>query len=208
MVRPRGFEPLTFCSGGRRSIRAELRAHKQRPTDDAGRTGTLNSLSLRGTRWSERRLQYTETLRGIMARTSKLWRLAIALPLLATALPAHHSFGAEYDATKPVTLTGVITKIDWTNPHSYFFLDVKDAKGNVANWKFEGYPPSVLVRTGWKKDVTMKVGDTVTVFGWHARDGTNWAHSREVTLANGKKLFFGPPAGTGDGGNTPGVDVK
>jgi V8-like Glu-specific endopeptidase len=139
---------------------------------------------------------------------SRAVRLAAGLAALATILLAHHSFGAEYDSTKPVTITGVITKIEWTNPHSYFFLDVKDAKGNVANWKLEGYPPSVLSRTGWKKDVTMKTGDTVTVFGWHARDGTNWAHSREVTFANGKKLFFGPPAGTGDGGNTAAVDSK
>jgi V8-like Glu-specific endopeptidase len=136
------------------------------------------------------------------------WRLAVALSLLATALLAHHSFGAEYDANKPVTLTGVITKVEWTNPHSYFYLDVKDDKGNTANWKLEGYPPGVLIRTGWKKDVTMKVGDTVKVFGWHARDGTNWAHSREVTFVNGSKLFFGPPAGTGDGGNTPAVEAK
>jgi hypothetical protein len=85
---------------------------------------------------------------------------------------------------------------------------VKDDKGNVANWKFEGYPPSVLSRTGWKKDVTLKPGDTVKVSGWQARDGTNWAHSREVTFADGKKLFFGPPSGTGDGGNTPAVEVK
>jgi len=139
---------------------------------------------------------------------SRAATLAVGLAALATILLAHHSFGAEYDSTKPVTLTGVITKVEWTNPHSYFFLDVKDAKGNVANWKLEGYPPSVLSRTGWKKDVTMKTGDTVTVFGWHARDGTNWAHSREVTFADGKKLFFGPPAGTGDGGNSPAVDVK
>jgi V8-like Glu-specific endopeptidase len=136
------------------------------------------------------------------------WRLAIGLSFLTTAALAHHSFGAEYDANKPVTLTGVITKIDWTNPHSYFFLDVTDDKGNAAHWKLEGYPPGVLVRTGWKKDVTMKVGDTVTVFGWHARDGTNWAHSRQVTFSNGKKLFFGPPAGTGDGGSTPAVEAK
>jgi len=132
----------------------------------------------------------------------------MALWLVAVPLLAHHSFGAEYDVNKPVTLTGVITKIEWTNPHSFFYVDVKDASGKVTNWKFEGYPPSVLSRTGWKKDVTMKNGDTVTVFGWHARDGSNLAHSREVTLADGKKLFFGPPAGTGDGGATPAVDVK
>jgi Family of unknown function (DUF6152) len=116
---------------------------------------------------------------------------------------AHHSFGAEYDGTKPITLTGVVTKIEWTNPHFYFFVDVKDQSGAVANWKFEGYPPSVLNRIGWKRDDTMRPGDTVTVFGWRARDGTNWAHSREVTFAKtGKKLQSGPPAGNGDGGNT------
>jgi hypothetical protein len=134
-------------------------------------------------------------------------RIAVGLFLAAIPLSAHHSFGAEYDSTKPVTLTGIVTKIEWTNPHSHFFLDVKDDKGNTANWKFEGYPPSVLSRTGWKRDVTMKVGDKVTVFGWRSRDGTNWAHSREITVADGQKLFFGPPAGTGDGGNTPAVNV-
>jgi hypothetical protein len=87
-------------------------------------------------------------------------------------------------------------------------MDVKDAQGNVANWKFEGYNPGVLYRNGWKKDVTMKKGDTVTVFGWQARDGTNWAHSREITFPDGKRMFFGPPAGTGDGGNAPAVDIK
>ena len=126
----------------------------------------------------------------------------------ATSLWAHHSFGAEYDANKPITLTGVITKIEWTNPHSHFYLDVKDEKGNAVNWKFEGYPPNVLDRTGWKREVTFKPGDKITVFGWRSRDGTNWAHSREITFADGKKLFFGPPAGTGDGGNSPAVDPQ
>ena len=135
--------------------------------------------------------------------------LACAGLLVAAAAPllAHHSFGAEFDANKPITLTGVITKVEWTNPHSYFYLDVKDKDGNVANWKLEGYPPNVLYRTGWKRDVTIKPGDTITVFGWRARDGTAWAHSREVTFKDGKKLFFGPPAGTGDGGNTPPVEA-
>ena len=66
----------------------------------------------------------------------------------------------------------------------------------------------MLYRTGWKKDVTMKLGDKITVSGWRARDGGNWAHSREITLSNGKKMFFGPPAGTGDGGASPAVEVK
>jgi hypothetical protein len=133
---------------------------------------------------------------------------AVVVVCATAPLAAHHSFGAEYDPSKPVTLTGVVTRIEWTNPHSHFFVDVKDASGQVANWKFEGYPPSVLYRTGWKKDVTMKAGDTVTVFGWLARDGINWAHSREITLASGQKLFFGPPSGTGDGGSTPAVEVQ
>src|SRR5438477_12605741 len=84
---------------------------------------------------------------------------------------AHHSFGAEYDGTKPVTLTGVITSVQWTNPHFYFFMDVKDPNGVVANWKFEGYPPTVLNRIGWKRNETMQPGDTVTVCGWRARAG-------------------------------------
>ena len=140
-------------------------------------------------------------------QVSAVFWLALAVPLLTTPLLAHHSFGAEYDSTKPVTLTGVVTKIEWTNPHSYFYVDVKDNDGKVANWKLEGYPPNVLYRTGWKRDVTMKVGDTITVFAWRARLGGPLAHSREVTFADGNKLFFGPPAGTGDGGAAPAVKV-
>jgi len=133
--------------------------------------------------------------------------LALVFAAFATPLAAHHSFGAEYDVNQPITLTGVLTKIEWTNPHSFFYMDVTDKDGKVANWKFEGYGPGVLYRLGWKKDVTMKPGDRITVFAWRARDGSNWAHSREITLADGKKLMFGPPAGTGDGGNAPAVEV-
>ena len=121
---------------------------------------------------------------------------------------AHHSFGAEYDVNKPVTITGVLTEIDWRSPHTFFFVNVTDNDGKVANWKFEGYPPTVLNRLGWKKDQTMKPGDRITVTGWRARDGSNWAHSREITLTDGRKLMFGPPAGTGDGGSAPAVDVR
>ena len=120
---------------------------------------------------------------------------------------AHHSFGAEFDANKPITLKGVVTKVEWTNPHSHFSLEVKDDKGRTATWVLTGYTVNALYRTGWKKDVTMKVGDTVTIFGWRARDGSNAAHAREVTFADGKKLFYGPPAGTGEGGSTPAVKV-
>jgi len=138
----------------------------------------------------------------------KLWRLLAAGVLLTMPVWAHHSFGAEYDASKPITLTGVITKVEWTNPHIHFYLDVKDKDGKVVNWTLEGFPPNVLYRTGWKREGTIKPGDTVTITGWRARDGGNWGHSREVTFADGKKLFSGPPPGTGDGGNTPAVDEK
>ena len=130
--------------------------------------------------------------------------------LLVAVVPAlaHHSFGAEFDADKPMTVSGVVTKVEWTNPHSHFFMDVKDDKGNTANWRIDGYPPVVLSRTGWKRDATLKPGDKVTVTGWRARDGTNWGHGRQVTFADGSKLFYGPPSGTGDGGSVPAVDVK
>jgi hypothetical protein len=140
----------------------------------------------------------------------RITEILVLAGVLFSAIPlrAHHSFGAEYDAKKPITLTGVITKVELTNPHSHFYLDVTDDKGNVVNWKFEGYNPAVLYRIGWKKESMLKPGDKITVFGWQARDGGNWAHSREITMPGGNKLFFGPPSGTGDGGNTPAVEVR
>ena len=143
----------------------------------------------------------------IVTRGVVLAVVVAALAILASPLRAHHSFGAEYDSNQPITVKGVVTKIEWTNPHSYIYLDVTDGAGAKVNWKLEGYPPNVLYRTGWKRDVTMKVGDTVSVFAWRARVGGPFAHSREVTFADGNKLFFGPPAGTGDGGAAPAVKV-
>jgi hypothetical protein len=130
-------------------------------------------------------------------------RFACAFLLIATlcstSTSAHHSFGVVFDANKPVTLTGTVTKLEWTNPHSHLYIDVKDDGGKVVAWTLEGYPATVLSRTGWKRDETVKVGDTVTIFGWRARDGSAVAHLRQATLADGRKLFFGPPAGTGEG---------
>ncbi|HVH25742.1 MAG TPA: DUF6152 family protein [Vicinamibacterales bacterium] len=137
-------------------------------------------------------------------------RVSLLIPVLmgsSAPLSAHHSFGAEYDVSKPITLTGVVTKVEWTNPHTHFYLDVADAAGKVTNWKFEGYNLAVLYRIGWKKDTTFKPGDRITVSGWQARDGGAWGHSRQITLPDGKKMFFGPPAGTGDGGAAPAVEV-
>jgi len=106
---------------------------------------------------------------------------------------AHHSFAAEYDGSLLVTVSGTVARIDWQNPHIYVYVDARDEQG-VAQWKFEGYPPNVLVRQGWTRDTTMKVGDTITVTGWRARLDPHQAAAREVTFADGKKLIAGSQA--------------
>jgi hypothetical protein len=125
--------------------------------------------------------------------------LSIALlVVVATPALAHHSFAAEYDSTKPVKLTGAVTKVDWTNPHVYFYIDVKDeATGRVANWAFEMAAPSVLTRTGWKRS-TLKIGDVVTVEGTRAKDGGNHGNARNVTDSTGKRLGAGSSEGAVD----------
>jgi DNA/RNA endonuclease YhcR with UshA esterase domain len=123
--------------------------------------------------------------------------LACGVLLTTASVVAHHSFAAEYDANKPITVKGTVARIDWTNPHIHFYLDVNDDTGSVTQVKFEGYPPNMLVRQGWKRDVTLKPGDAITVFGWRGRLESNIAAAREVTFADGRKLAAGPPAGTG-----------
>jgi hypothetical protein len=110
---------------------------------------------------------------------------------------AHHSFAAVFDSDQPVTMTGTVTDIEWTNPHFHFSIDVKDAAGAVTRWRFEGYPPNMLVRQGWRRDETLTPGITVTVEGWGARSEPNLGAARWVTLGDGRKLAAGPPAGTG-----------
>jgi len=116
--------------------------------------------------------------------------------LAAAPLLAHHSFAAEYDAKKPIELKGTITKVDWMNPHVYFYIDVKDDSGKIANWAFEMGPPRLLERGGWKK-TTMKEGDEVIVSGTLAKDGGKHGNARSVTLANtGQKLGGASSEGT------------
>ncbi len=120
--------------------------------------------------------------------------LGASAGLILAAVPtlAHHSFSAEYES-KEVTLTGVITKVEWTNPHIYFYIDAKDAGGNVVNWAVEGYPPNTLKRTGFTRD-DLKIGDTVTVTAYPAKDSANRVAGREVTFPGGAKKFAGPAA--------------
>jgi hypothetical protein len=110
---------------------------------------------------------------------------------------AHHSFAAYFDGQKAVTLTGEVASVEWTNPHFHFSIDVKDAAGAVTRWRFEGFPPNMLVRQGWRRDETLTPGATITVDGWAARTEPNAGAARWVTLADGRKLAAGPPAGTG-----------
>jgi hypothetical protein len=121
-------------------------------------------------------------------------RVLVGAVLAAVPILAHHSFAAEYDGQAPVTLKGVVTKVEWTNPHIYFYVDVKDAAtGAVSNWAVEGYPPNTLKRTGFSRD-NLKVGDAITVTAWRARDGSSRAAGREVTFPDGGKKFAGPAA--------------
>ncbi len=126
--------------------------------------------------------------------------LAVAAGLTVPAVPVfgHHSFAAEFDANKPVTLTGTVIRLEWTNPHAHFYISVKDNAPAGVTWEFELASPNGLMRHGWTRN-SMKPGDLVTVVGYLAKDGSKLANARSVNLADGRKIFAGSSE---DGGPT------
>ena len=122
--------------------------------------------------------------------------LSIAFAAAVLPVEAHHSLAAEYDASKAVRITGLISKVEWTNPHSYLYIDVKDDHGNVSPWTCEGGAPTTLSRRGFTKNA-IKIGDTVTIDGYGAKDGSHLMDARRITLSDGRSFYSGSP---GDGG--------
>jgi hypothetical protein len=125
-----------------------------------------------------------------MRSTLAILVVSAGIAILALPLAAHHSFAAEFDSTKPVSLTGTVTKLDWMNPHIWIYLDTKDESGNVAHWQCEGGPPNTLTRNGWTRDA-LKIGDPATIDGFRSKDGTNTCNARSVKLPSGKSVFAG-----------------
>jgi len=125
-------------------------------------------------------------MKKIIAGMSLVFMCSAALPVLA-----HHSFAAQYDSEKPINLTGMITKVEWSNPHVYLYIDVENDQGEYEQWALEMGAPAVLTRIqGWSRS-TLQVGDEVNVEGRHARDGSNLANARSVTLTSGETLGAG-----------------
>lgn len=124
-------------------------------------------------------------------RTLLMFPIALIVAICFSGISAaHHSFVAQFDPARLVTMAGEVTKLEWTNPHAFFYLDVEDADGNVTNWAFELGSPNTLIRYRWGRE-TVQVGDQITVEGYLARDGSNLANAKTVTFADGRVVNAG-----------------
>ena len=124
------------------------------------------------------------------------WFVAALSLIAGVPVLAHHSFQAEFDTSKPVTLKGVVTKVEWMNPHAWFYIDVTTADGKLEHWQCETGAPIELLRRGWRKN-DLKTGDQVTVEAYRAKDSTNTVSARVVTFADGRKVFSGSASDNG-----------
>jgi len=134
-------------------------------------------------------------------RSIKIGLAMGAVVLLAAPLWAHHAFAAEFDSNKPVNLRGTVSKMEWINPHAWIHVDVKDADGKVTNWMVECGSPNTLLRRGVTKN-SVTAGTEIVVDGYQSKDGSNRANGRDVTFADGRKVFLGS-TGTGAPGDAP-----
>ena len=131
-----------------------------------------------------------------MSNTKLISTVGLAFCLCTFPVQAHHSFSAQFDAKKPLKMTGTVTSVEWQNPHSWFYIDVKDAAGTVTNWGFELASPNLLLRNGWTR-TTLGVGDVVTVEGFHAHDGSNIANARVIVLTSTGATLLGGSSPSG-----------
>ena len=120
-------------------------------------------------------------------RNSTVCAAITALLLSAGTASAHHAFSKDFDGDKPVTLSGTVTRVQWTAPHVYTYIDVKDDQGKTTNWKVEMGSPTALTKSGWTRN-KLKAGEMVTLTGWRAKNGTNFANAEEMTMPDGQKL--------------------
>jgi len=138
-----------------------------------------------------------------MMRAKRIGLIAFGcLVLSAAPMRAHHAFSAEFDATKPLKLEGAVTEVEWINPHTWIHIAVKSSDGKTDDWMIEGGTPNTLLRRGFTED-SLKVGTVIKIDGYQAKDGTNKANGRDLTLPDGRKLFMGT---TGTGAPTDGAD--
>jgi hypothetical protein len=127
----------------------------------------------------------------------RVWWAVLVVLVAPVAMEAHHSFAAEYDSSKPVTITGTVTKVEWTNPHARFYVDTKEPDGSIGHWGFELGSPNLLIRYGFTRDL-LKIGSEVTVEGFQAKDASKVANTKTVKLSDGRVMAAGSSADLAD----------